>query len=61
LRVGCSRLAANRIGDAGVEALARALPPSLTELHLNCTCCVGSFAVTLGRGMRCGAGSEGGV
>ncbi len=61
MRVGCSRLAANDIGDAGVEALARALPPSLTELHLSGTCGVGSFAVTLGRGMRCSAGSQRGV
>jgi hypothetical protein len=58
LRVGCSRLAANDIGEAGVEALACALPPSLTTLHLSGTCGVGSFAVTLGRGMHCGAGLE---
>jgi hypothetical protein len=58
LRVGCSRLAGNQIGAAGVEALARALPPSLTTLDLERTCGVWLVAVALGRGMRCGAGSQ---
>jgi hypothetical protein len=58
LRVGCSRLAGNRIVDADVEALALALPPSLTELYLDGMCGVGLVAVALGRGMRCGAGSQ---
>ncbi len=61
LRVGCSRLAENDIGEAGVEALARALPPSLTELTLGGTCGVGSFAAALGRGMRFGARSQRGA
>ncbi len=55
-RVGCTRLAGNQIGDAGVEALARALPPSLTTLKLHSTCSPGLFAIALGLGMRCSAG-----
>jgi hypothetical protein len=55
-RVGCTRLAANQIGDAGVEALARALPPSLTTLILDSTCGPRLFAIALGLGMRCSAG-----
>jgi hypothetical protein len=43
--VWCSRLADNQIGDAGAEALARALPPSLTVLALSSTC---------GWGLYCG-------
>ena len=39
-RAACGS-AANGIGDAGVEALARALPPSLTTLDLDCTCLLG--------------------
>ncbi len=69
----CSRLAGNRIGDAGVEALARALPPSLTALYLGCTCgvgcllplSVGACAAVQGRNVvrgagcgRCGGGSR---
>jgi hypothetical protein len=42
-RVWCSRPAANRIGDAGLEALARALPPSLTELYLSGMCGLGLY------------------
>ena len=64
LRVGCSRLAENRIGDAGVEVLARALPPSLTTLALGRTCGVGSLlslsvgacAAVRGRNVVRGAG-----
>ncbi len=41
----CSRPADNRIGDAGAEALACTLPPSLTELYLSGTC---------GWGLYCG-------
>ncbi len=54
----CSRLAVNRIGDAGVEALARALPPSLTTLDLERTCGVGLVGVALVRGhaLRCRVG-----
>ncbi len=41
-----------------MKALARALPPSLTTLTLGGTCGVGLVAAALGRGMRCGAGSQ---
>jgi hypothetical protein len=54
LRIGCSRLAANQIGDAGVEALAHALLPSLTSLYLGSACGLGRSAVALGPNMRCG-------
>jgi hypothetical protein len=56
LRIGCSRLAANKIGDAGVEALARALPPSLTSLYLGSACGLWCSTVALGPSMRCGGG-----
>ncbi len=56
LRLGCSRLAANRIGAAGVEALARKLPPSLTTLKFSSMFGLGRSAVALGLGMRCAAG-----
>jgi hypothetical protein len=36
-RIGCSRLAGNQVGAAGVEALARALPPGLMTLNLDST------------------------
>ena len=39
----CSRPADNQIGAAGAEALARALPPSLTALYLHGTCGWGLF------------------
>ena len=40
-----------------MEALARALPPSLTALNLDGTCGAGGlFAVAVGLGMRCVAG-----
>ncbi len=55
-RIGCSRLADNQIGDAGVEALARALPPSLRMLYLSSTCGLRFCAVALGLGMWCSAG-----
>ena len=45
------RLADNDIGDAGVEALARALPPSLTTLYLDGTFGLGFRAVALGLGI----------
>jgi hypothetical protein len=41
-----------------VEALARALPPSLTTLHLDGTCGVGCLLPLSVGGMRCGAGFE---
>ena len=42
------RIADNQIGDAGVEALARNLPPSLATLSLDGTC-LRFFAIALGR------------
>ena len=48
--------AVNQIGDPGVEALACALPPSLTTLYLASTYGLGFFAVFIELGMRCGAG-----
>ncbi len=53
LMLGCSRLADNQIGDAGVERLASALPPGLTSLYLGGTCGRGFCAIALGLGMRC--------
>ncbi len=58
LRIGCSRLAANKIGDAGVEALAHALPPSLTALYLGSACGLWRSAVALGPSMRCCGGGR---
>jgi hypothetical protein len=47
LRLGCSRLAANQIGDVGVEALARAQTPSFTTLGLSSTCGLGASVLSL--------------
>jgi hypothetical protein len=61
LRLGCSRLAGNQIGDVGVEALAHALPPSLTMLGLSGTCGLGASVLSLSvwacgaLGVACGA------
>jgi hypothetical protein len=52
----CSRLAGTNIGAAGMEALARALPPSLTTLYLGSTCGVGCLLPLSVGGMRCGRG-----
>ncbi len=55
-RVWCSRLAGNQIGDAGAEALARALPPSLTALHLSGTCGWGLYCGRCWSGHALGCG-----
>ncbi len=54
--VWCSRPADNQIGAAGAEALARALPPSLTVLVLNSTCSWGLYCGRCWSGHALGCG-----